>query len=134
MLDRAAVSLIGVAAACACAAIAVLAGAFALYAVLEPSFGTAGAAAAVALGASLSVGAFAFLHAQRAGARMRNAEAAKTELMHDLQALAGAVAEKHPIAAILASLVGGVIAAGSPRLVNDLATVAAQLWKRPPSP
>lgn len=134
MLNRAIASLILIAAACAAAAVAVLAGAFALYALIEPLAGAVGAAGAVALGASMSVGACALLVAHRAGKRARKAEVAQRAMMNQLQILAGGIAQKHPVAAMLAAVVGGVLAARSPRVVDEFLAVAAHLGKSTSSP
>lgn len=129
MLNRAVASLIVATAVCAAAAVAVLAGSFALFVLIEPSAGTACAAGAVALGASLMVGFYAFLVAHRA----RKAEAAQRALANQLQALAGGFAHKHPIAAIFAALAGGVLEAHGPRLMHELMNIAAHFGKRPSS-
>lgn len=129
MLNRAVASLTTIAAVCAAAAVAVLAGAFALYAVIEPLAGAAGAAGAVALGASMSVGACALFVAHRAGKRARRTEFAQREMMKQLEILAGGIAQKHPVTAILACAAGGLLAARAPRLADELLAVAAYLAK-----
>lgn len=130
MLSHAVASLLVVAAACAAAAVAVLAGAFALYALLEPLLGTAGAAGAVALGASFSAGVCAFYLAQRSGESARKAEASQRALADQLQLLVGSVAQRHPVAAVLAAAVGGILAAHRPQLIGDLITAAARFGQR----
>ena len=131
--DRAVCTLIAAAAACAAVAVGIVAAGFALYAVTQPVFGNAGAAATVALIAFLIVLTYAFVTAQRARARERAAMSEHAALVDALPRLLGDVARDHPLISLAVSVAGGALAARHPQLTRDLLGIAAAWSARRPA-
>jgi hypothetical protein len=129
MFDRAAASLIAMAAACAAAAMAVFAAGFALYALTAPLAGPAGAAAIVAGVAALLVGVYALVQHLQTRAKEREADAAQAALLDSLPLGIGGLAREHPLAAIAVTVLGGALAARHPRLTRDLIAIIARFTK-----
>lgn len=130
MFDRVTASLIAAATACAAAALVVFAAGFALYALVEPVWGPAGAAASVAAAAALLIGALALVAHFRAKAKEREAEIVQAQLMDNMPLGLGDLAKDHPLLAIGATLIGGALAARHPRLSRDLISIIARLTGR----
>ncbi|MGE3143802.1 MAG: hypothetical protein AB7L65_10815 [Hyphomonadaceae bacterium] len=133
MLDKALNTLIGATLVCAATALTVFALGFALFALTAPALGPAGAAAGVAGAAAGVVAIAALVHMMRQRDRetRRALEAAQAH-----EALTGAIPEplralmqRHPIAAIAASLAGGLLAARNPRIIREV--IAALRMPRP---
>ena len=122
MFDKALASLLTATLVCAALALAVFAAGFALYAVALP-LGPAAAAAIVALTAAGVVGLIALLHSLRSRQDAQEAVIARAELAHALPGDVTELMRKHPLAAIAASLVGGVVAARNPRLIREVITI-----------
>lgn len=129
MFDRAAAAMIAVVVACSAAALAVFAGGFALYALVEPTAGAAGAAGLVALAAALLVGGYAFIAAERAKSKAREAETAQAQLMDELPMGLGDFARDRPLAALAVTVLGGALAARHPRLTRDLLAIVARFGR-----
>jgi hypothetical protein len=130
MFDRAAGALIATVAAGAAAALAVFSGGFALFALIEPTAGPAGAAAIVALAATLLVASYALLAAHRARERAREVEVAQAELMDELPTGLGDLARERPMVTLAVTVLGGVLAARHPQLVRDVISIAARFGRR----
>ena len=130
MFERATANLIATVAACAAAAMAVFAIGFAIYALAEPAFGPAGAAATVAVAAALIVSAYALYMHLKTRQRERESEAAQSALLDSLPLGLGALTREHPLAAIAATVLGGALAARHPRLARDLIALAARFTNR----
>jgi protein-S-isoprenylcysteine O-methyltransferase Ste14 len=130
MFDRAMASVIATAAACAAAVMAVFACGFALYALVEPQLGPAGAAAVVALVAALAVAVFALVAAQRARARERESQVAQAQLMEELPLGLGDIARDRPLVTLGVTALGGILAARHPTLVRDLIHIVARFGGR----
>jgi len=124
MFDRAASSIIAIAATCAAAATAVFAAGFALYALMLPLVGAAGAAAIVALVAALGVGAYALFAAHEAKEKAREGERAQATLLGLLPSSLGDVTQERPLATLALAALGGFIATRHPRLARDIAAAA----------
>jgi hypothetical protein len=120
MFDKALNSLIGITIVCASAALAVFAAGFALYALALPQLGAPGAAAAVAALAALVVAMAGVLQLQRNKTKEREAALAQSELSSVLPEPLRGLMQRHPLAAIAATVVGGLIAARNPRIVREL--------------
>lgn len=125
-LDRAALALVLVTAACAIAALAVFAGGAALYLWLAPSAGPAGAAGIVALIALLIVLAMAVTALMRSKQREREAEEAQAEVLEALPQGFGNIASERPLLTLAASVIGGVLIARYPGIARDLMGVLAR--------
>jgi hypothetical protein len=126
VFDRAATSMLAAAAACAAAAMAIFAGGFALYALVEPEVGSAGAAAIVAGASALIVGLYAWITILRARAKEREAALQQSALLDSLPLGLGGLAREHPIATLLVSVLGGAVAARHPKMVRDLLAIVAR--------
>lgn len=130
MIDRAASTVITMAAIGASVAMGVFAIGFGVYAFAEPYVGPAGAAAIVAGLSALVVGIYAIALVLKARERERQQAAAQASLLDALPLGLGNIAREHPIAALAVSLVGGAIAARNPRLVGDLVHLFAKATDR----
>lgn len=130
MFERAASSILATTAACAAAALAVFASGFALYAFVEPALGPPGAAAVVAALAALAVAAFALFSHHRVKQREQESEGARAALLDALPLGLGDLARERPIATLIASILGGAVAARHPRLVRDLISIIARVSDR----
>jgi len=130
MIDRAASTMITMAAIGASAAMGVFAVGFAVYAAAEPYVGPAWAAAIVAGLSGLVVGIYALVMTLKAREKERQQAVAQANLLDALPLGLGNVAREHPIAALLVSLVGGAVAARHPRLVGDLVHLFAKAKDR----
>lgn len=128
MLDRALTRIVAIAAASAAAVMAVFASGFALYALILPQLGSAGAAAVVALAAALCVALFALAMALRARQREREAEIAQQAIAEALpQGFGlGDFARDRPLVSLAVTALGGIIAARHPALMRDVLSVAAR--------
>lgn len=120
MFDRALSSLVGLTVVCAAAALAVFAAGFAIYAVALPHVGAAGAAAIVAAVAAAGVGAGGLIQMHRARAKEAEAAAAQADLAGAIPEPLRGFMQRHPIAAIAATVVGGLVAARNPRMIREL--------------
>ena len=130
MLDRAALALILVTAACAIAALGVLAGGAALYLWIAPSAGPAGAAGIVALIALLLVLFMAVAALLRSRQRARETEEVQAEVMDALPQGFTSLAGDRPILTLAASVIGGVLIARYPSIARDLMSVLARFNNR----
>jgi hypothetical protein len=131
VLDRAALALILVTAACAVAALGVFAGGAALYLWLEPSAGPAGAAGLVALIALLLILAMAVFALLRSRQREREVMEAQAEVMDALPQGFTDIAGERPLLTLAASVIGGVLIARYPGIARDLMGVLARFNRRP---
>lgn len=133
-IDRALAAAITTAAAAAAAVLAVFAAGFALYALLEPIIGPAGAAGAVAFTAALCLGVFALITQQRARQREREAALARAEMeAHMAEQLPfnfGAIARDRPLVMLALTAVSGLVAARNPALVRDLSALISRFTGR----
>lgn len=130
MIDRAASTMITMAAIGASAVMGVFAVGFAVYAFAEPYVGPAWAAAIVAGLSGLVLGVYALAMTLKARERERQQAAVQASLLNALPLGLGNIARDHPIAALLVSLVGGAVAARHPRLVGDLVHLFAKATDR----
>ncbi|MGE0740879.1 MAG: hypothetical protein AB7O98_06010 [Hyphomonadaceae bacterium] len=130
MFDRAMATVIATAAACAAAVMAVFATGFALYALILPHVGAAGAAAIVALAAALCVAVFALIAAQRARQRERETAIAQAELLDELPMGLGDIARERPLMTLGITALGGLLAARHPTLVRDVIGIVARFSRR----
>lgn len=134
MIDRALTAAIATAAAAAAAVLVVFAAGFALYALLEPLIGPAGAAAAVAFTAALGLGIFALITQQRARQREREAALARAqmeaEMAEQLPFNLGAIARDRPLVMLALTAVSGIVAARNPALVRDLSALIGRFTAR----
>lgn len=130
MIDRAASTVISMAAIGASAAMGVFAVGFAVYALAEPYVGPAWAAAIVAGLSALVVGIYALVMTLKAREKERQQALVQASLLDALPLGLGNIARDHPIAALLVSLVGGAVAARNPRLVGDLVHLFAKAKDR----
>ncbi|WP_395645482.1 hypothetical protein [Terricaulis sp.] len=130
MLDRAALALVLVTAACAIAALAVFAGGGALYLWLQPTAGPAGAAGIVALLAFLIIAAMAVMAMLRSKQREREVEEAQAEVMEALPQGFTNLASDRPLLTLAASVIGGVLIARYPGVARDLMSVLARFNSR----
>lgn len=133
MFDKAMVALIITAAACAFAAMAVFAGGFALYALVLPSAGPAGAAGLVALVATLilSLAAVAIVLRSRAKEREREREAAiaQAQIVDQMPSGLGEFARDRPIVTLAVTALGGILASRHPKLARDLLSIVARFGR-----
>lgn len=120
MFERTTLSLVALAAASAAAGLIVFALGFALYALVEPSLGAAGAAALVAAVAGLGLGAYALILALRSAQRAREAELARAELSRALPPHLAAIAAERPLVSLAITIGVGFMAARYPGLSRDL--------------
>jgi hypothetical protein len=125
MFERAASSVIATAAACAAAALTVFATGFALYALIEPSLGSAGAAGIVALAGGLMLGGYALFLQLKAKKKAEEEEQARSSFMGALPASLALLTEGKPIATIGLAALGGFIATRHPSMMRDLLAVAS---------
>ncbi|MEJ0060588.1 MAG: hypothetical protein WDM79_13880 [Terricaulis sp.] len=125
MFDRAVSSVIAAAAACAAVGVAVVAAGFALYALVQPHVGAAGAAAVVAGIAALGVGIYAVVAQMQAKAREREAASAHSQLLESMPHLLGEISREHPIITVAVSALGGLLAARNPQLTREVLSVVA---------
>lgn len=130
MFDRAMSAVIATAAAAAAAVLAVFALGFALYALIEPEIGAAGAAAIVALASALCIAIFALVATLRARKREREAAVMQAELMDELPLGLGDLARDRPLATLAITALGGLLAARHPTLVRDIIHIAARFGRR----
>ena len=130
MFDRAKLAVTVTAALAAAAMVAVFAAGFALYALIEPSLGRAGAAAIVSMAAALAIALFALAAALRAQTQRREAESAQAELMEELPLTLGALgdfARDRPLVMLAGSAIVGVLVARYPALARDALAIASRL-------
>jgi uncharacterized membrane protein HdeD (DUF308 family) len=130
MIDRAASTVVTMAAIGASTAMGVFAVGFGVYAFAEPYVGPAWAAAIVAGLSALVVGIYALVMTLKGREKERQAAVAQASLLDALPLGLGNIARDHPIAALLVSLVGGAVAARNPRLVGDLVHLFAKAKDR----
>ena len=130
MFDRISANLIAVVTACAAAILVVFALGFALYALVEPQLGPAGAAASVAGASALLIGAIALALHLRAKQKEQEAAVLQAELADSLPLGLGGFAKDHPLVALGVTLLGGAIAARHPKLSRDLLSVVARFTGR----
>lgn len=130
MFDRAMAAVVATAAAAAAVVMAVFALGFALYALIEPNIGAAGAAAIVALAAALVVAIFALIAALRKRKREQEAALAQAQLMDELPLGLGDIARERPILTLALTAVGGILAARHPTLTRDLIAIVARFGRR----
>lgn len=130
MFDRAMAAVVATAAAAAAVVMAVFALGFALYALIEPNIGPAGAAAIVALAAALVVAIFALIAALRKRKREQEAALAQAQLMDELPLGLGDIARERPILTLALTAVGGILAARHPTLTRDLIAIVARFGRR----
>ncbi len=126
MMDRALTAVIASAAAAAAAVLVVFACGFAIYALLEPSLGSAGAAGSVAAIAAAGLGIFALVLHQRAKKRELEAALAQARLAEEAQFSLGDIARDRPLVTLALTAVSGLVAARNPALVRDLISLAAR--------
>jgi len=130
MLDRALTRIVAIAAASAAAVMAVFASGFALYALILPQLGSAGASAVVALAAALCVALFALAMAMRARQREREAEIAQAAVAEALPQFGlGDFARERPIVTLAVTALGGLLASRHPTLARDLLSIAARFTR-----
>jgi len=120
MFDKALNSLIGLTIICASAALAVFAAGFALYALALPELGPPGAAAAVAGVAAIVVAVAGLLHMRRNKDKEREAALAQSELSSAFPEPIRGLMQRHPLAAIAVTVLGGLVAARNPRIIREL--------------
>lgn len=130
MFDRAMAAVVATAAAAAAVVMAVFALGFALYALIEPNIGPAGAAAIVALAAALVVAIFALIAALRKRKCEQEAALAQAQLMDELPLGLGDIARERPILTLALTAVGGILAARHPTLTRDLIAIVARFGRR----
>jgi membrane protein implicated in regulation of membrane protease activity len=130
MFQRATLSLVATAAACAAAALIVFALGFALFALVEPTFGAAGAAASVAGVAALGIAFFAYMMARNAQRQKAESEHVTAQLSQILPQHIGAFAAERPLVGLAATLAAGFIAARHPGLVRDLISALSSSQER----
>jgi len=130
MFERVSANLIAVVTACAAAILAVFALGFALYALVEPQLGPAGAAASVAGAAALLIGAIALGLHLRAKQKEREAAVLQAELADSMPLGIGGFAKDHPLVAIGVTVLGGALAARHPKLSRDLLAIVARFTGR----
>jgi hypothetical protein len=130
MLDKALATVIATAAACAAAVMAVFAGGFAIYSLVLPSAGPAGAAGIVALIASLAVGGFAVFVMLRSRRRERDAAIAQAQVVDELPLGLGEIARERPIVTLAITALGGILATRHPTLARDLIAIVARFGGR----
>lgn len=131
MFDRAISSVIATAAVAGATLLTVFAAGFALYALIEPSLGPAGAAAFVALAAALGLALYALVLYLRARQREREAAIAQAAALDALPQSLGEIARERPILALAVTALGGVLASRNPALVATLLQTLANLNRRP---
>jgi hypothetical protein len=127
MFDRAKLAVAATAALAAAAMVSVFAAGFALYALIEPALGRAGAAVIVSMAAALAIALFALAAALRAQTQRREAEHLRAELMDELPANLGDLARDRPLLTVAAAAVVGVLAARHPTLVRDVLAIVSRL-------
>lgn len=120
MFDKALNSLISVTIVCASAALAVFAAGFALYALALPQLGPAGAAAVVAALAALLVAIVGAVRLLRSKDKEREAALAQSELTSAFPEPIRGLMQRHPLAAIAVTVLGGLVAARNPRIIREL--------------
>ena len=130
MIDRAASTVITMAAIGASAVMGVFAVGFGVYAFAEPYVGPAWAAAIVAGLSASVVGIYALVATLKAREKERQQAVVQASLLDALPLGLGNVARDHPIIALVVSLVGGAVAARNPRLVGDLVHLFAKATDR----
>jgi hypothetical protein len=133
MFDRAMVALIITAGACAVAAMAVFAAGFALYFLILPSAGPAGAAGIVALIGALilSLAVVAIMLRSRAKEREREREAAiaQAQIVDQIPFGLGEFARDRPIVTLAVTALGGILASRHPKLARDLLSIVARFGR-----
>lgn len=120
MFDKALNSLIGLTIICASAALAVFAAGFALYALALPQLGPPGAAAAVSGLAAVIVAIAGFARMRRNKDKEREAALAQSELSSAFPEPIRGLMQRHPLAAIAVTVLGGLVAARNPRIIREL--------------
>lgn len=134
MLDRAMVTLIATAIACAIATMAVFAAGFALYSLVLPTAGPAGAAGLVALVAALilALAIVGIMLRSRAKEREREREAAiaQAQIMDEMPFGLGDFARDRPMVTLAVTALGGILAARNPKLSRDLLSIVASFGRR----
>jgi len=134
ILEKTLTTLAAAAAIVAAVAVSVVAGAFALYAVLLPTVGAAGAAALVAAAFAVVavVGALIMMRKAEGG---RSGDAAKAPPASDPFQLAERALEmvkERPVLTAAAAIAAGVIAFRNPALVTIVAKAFMDLKQTPP--
>lgn len=108
----------------AAVAAAVVAAAFAFYALLEPALGRPGAAALVALICALIAAVAALLMTRGLGGRRRAGEAAEAD--QDIFERVISLARAKPALAVGAALAAGLIAFRNPAIISLIATALSR--------
>lgn len=126
MMERAVSAVIVTAAAAAAAVLVVFAAGFALYALVEPELGAAGAAGVVALVAGLCLVIFALVVQHRARKEAEAAALLAAQQAEQLPFGLGELTRDRPIAALAITVVSGIVAARNPTLVRDLLQIVAR--------
>jgi len=125
-MERAVSAVIVTAAAAAAAVLVVFAAGFALYALVEPELGAAGAAGVVALVAGLCLVIFALVVQHRARKEAEAAALLAAQQAEQLPFGLGELTRDRPIAALAITVVSGIVAARNPTLVRDLLQIVAR--------
>jgi len=119
-------AVIVAAAAGAAAVLVVFAAGFALYALVEPELGAAGAAGVVALVAGLGLVIFALIVQHRARKEAEAAALLAAQQAEQLPFGLGELTRDRPIVALALTAVSGIIAARNPNLVRDLMQIVGR--------
>jgi hypothetical protein len=122
MMDR----VVATAAAAAAAVLIVFACGFAVYALLEPTIGPAGAAGSVAMVAGLGLIIFALVLQHRARKREAEAALARAQAAEAAQFGLGDIARDRPLVTLAVTAVSSLIAARNPSLVRELVGMIAR--------
>jgi hypothetical protein len=134
--EKTLMTLAAAAAIAAAAGVAVVSAAFALYALLEPIVGPAGAAAVVSACAAIAVAIAGLIAAGKARARSREAsQAFSADGASDMGGLIARVlelAKQRPLIAAGAALAAGVFALRNPILLATLVKAVFEASSGPP--
>lgn len=123
-------TVIAMAAAAAAAMLAVFAGGFALYALIEPSLGAAASAAIVALAAALAIALYALFLTMRARRRERESAIARAAAARAAPLGLGDLAAERPLLAAGLTALSGLLAMRNPALANVLTQLIAGFTRR----
>lgn len=125
MIEKAYLGLIGLVVLCATASMGVAAGGYAVFEVLRPAFGPAGAAGLLALGVLVLLAIILGLIALRGRGGVRGSESSASAKLIQ-------IAREKPLLAAGAIVLAGVVIARNPRLVATAisAFMAGQTTKR----
>lgn len=132
-VERTVLAVSALAATAAAAAMGVWAAGFALYALVEPSIGRAGAGAVVALIAAALLAAAAAYTAKKAKSKKESREIAKASVIEEDHgepmvganplALVMNIVRDKPVIALGLSLAAGIVAARQPQMVREFASL-----------